>query len=270
MKFATLTAPFLTALMFAAPMVASSAVASDLPEAAPQPVPTRSGWTFEASPYAFAPSMKGDVGVFGAPAVDVDLSFKDIFNALDWGDFPTVVMLKGELRNDRVGIFFYLLHMSLEGAGATPGPLFSSAQLNVSLWSGTALGFYRVAEDGVSHLDALAGLRVWSLDADLAFGAGISPGIGLQDDQTWVDPVVGLKGKYGLGDDFFIEGWGLIGGFGVSSKFMWDVWGALGYQVNDWFSASAGWRHIGVDYSEGAFVFDTDFDGPMIDLTVSF
>ena len=186
-------------------------------------------------------------------------------------------MLKGELRNDRVGIFFDVLHMSLEGANATPrGLFFSSAELDVSMWSGTALGFYRVAEDGVSHLDALAGLRVYSFDADLAFGAGILPAIQLQEDHIWVDPVVGFKGKYGLGDigglsdDFFIEGWGLIGGFGVSSKFTWDVWGGLGYQVNDWFSASAGWRHIGVDYSKGAFVFDVDFDGPMIDLTVSF
>ncbi len=44
---------------------------------------------------------------------------------------------------------------------------------------------------------------------------------------------------------------------------MWDVFGGLGFQVRDGFLAATGWHHIGVDYSNGSFLFDVDLYGPI-------
>jgi hypothetical protein len=132
------------------------------------------------------------------------------------------------------------------------------------------LGFYRIAEQGESHLDVLAGGRLWSVDGNLRLGAGALAGISTTDDETWVDPVIGVKGQYAFNDKVFVKGWGMIGGFGASSEFMWDVFGGIGYQFNDRFSATAGWRNSGVDYSHGAFLFDVDINGPIIEGSFKF
>ncbi len=229
-----------------------------------------SGWTYEIAPYGWFPGIEGDVGLFGAPPVEIDVDFEDLFDAINWSEFPPIFMAKGEIRNDRFGLFADVIHLDLEVDASTPGPIFSSATLDQNMTIATALAFYRVAEEGESHFDVLAGARLWSVDADLSLGAGFLAGVSGTDDETWVDPVIGIKGQYGLSDEIFVKGWGMIGGFDASSEFMWDVFGGLGYQVRDWFSATAGWRHIGVDYSQGPFLFDIDIDGPIIEGSFKF
>jgi len=253
--------------MLVGPTHTPSARAADIApvEADVASVPAESGWTFELTAYGWLPGLKGTAALFGSPDLTIDVKFKDLFNAIDWGNFPALVMLYGEVRNDRFGLFADVLHMALEIDTSTPGPAFSSATLNLEMTLATALGFYRIAEDGESHLDVLAGGRLWSIDGNLRLGAGALAGISATDDETWVDPVIGVKGRYAFNDKVFVKGWAMIGGFGASSDFMWDVFGGLGYQFTDRFSATAGWRHVGVDYSNGAFLFDVDIDGPIIE-----
>ena len=271
-RLAKFTVPFLAALMLAGITQTPSAHAADIApvDADVASVDVESRWTYELTPYLYAPGIKGQVALFGSPNLSVDVKFKDVFDAIDWGNFPPVVMVYGEARNGRFGLFGDAIHMALEVDTTTPGPLFSGGRLNLELSAFTALGFYRLAEEDESHLDVLAGGRLWWLDGKVGLGAGVLPGITATEDDIWVDPVIGAKGQYALNDKFFVEGWGLIGGFGVSSDFMWDVYGGVGYEVNDWFSAAVGWRHIGVDYSNGSFLFDVDFDGPMFSGTFRF
>jgi hypothetical protein len=264
MKPASFIVPLLAALIFGSVHTVHAA------GGAPVDVSAESGWTFEIAPYGWSPAIKGDVALFGAPSVGIDVKFVDLFDAIDWSEFPPIGMLKGEIRNDRFGLYVDLIHMALSVDASTSGPAFSSADLDLKLTIFTPLGFYRIAEEGKSHLDVLAGGRLWSVDGDLDFGAGDLPSRSVSDDETWVDPVIGLKGQYGFNEKFFVKGWGMIGGFGASSDFMWDVFGGIGYQVSDRFSATAGWRHIGVDYQHNAFVFDVDLDGPMIEGSFKF
>ena len=48
----------------------------------PQPTPVSSGWEFRVTPYAWAPSVNGDVTVRGH-TVDIDMSFWDLFDSGD-------------------------------------------------------------------------------------------------------------------------------------------------------------------------------------------
>ena len=59
-------------------------------------------------------------------------------------------------------------------------------------------GEYRLLEAPAGSLDILAGARVWHVDTDLSFRGGLLDGIGDNDGDTWVDPLVGAKGRFNL------------------------------------------------------------------------
>jgi opacity protein-like surface antigen len=122
---------------------------------------------------------------------------------------------------------------------------------------------YRLIEAEGGFLDALAGARVWSVDAEIDF-SGLAINATGSDSETWVDPIVGIKGRLNLSPDFFFTSWGMIGGFGVSSDFMWDVMGGLGYEASDSISLVLGYRGRGIDYENDGFVFDVALHGPIL------
>lgn len=245
------------------------ATAADIPDQVQPFVADESAWSYELVPYFWAPGLKGDTALFGAPPVSVDVKFHELFDAIDWSEFPPVFMGYGEIRKDRIGLYVDLIHFALEVDAREPGPPVSLADFQLKATVATALGSYRMIEDESAYLDLLAGARLWNVDGELAFRIGPIAG-NFTDDETWVDPVIGVKGQYGLSERFFLKGWGMIGGFGASSDFMWDVFGGAGYQVNDRFSTTLGWRHIGVDYKNSAFLFDVDLNGPMIEGSFKF
>ena len=215
--------------------------------------------SFSVAPYVWAASLEGDLGAFGAPTVEVDAGFTDVLSNLEF-----TAMLAGELRYGAYGISFDVIYLDLKtDAQDTPGPLFGSADVQARTFIGTALGSVRVVEEGSARLDALAGARLWTAKTELSLSGGILDGRSFEDEATWVDPVVGVKGAAPLIAGVSFTGWGLVGGFGAGSEFMWDVFGGVEYRTNDWLSLNAGYRAIGVDYDEDGFVFDAVMHGPI-------
>lgn len=228
-----------------------------------------SGWTFEYTQNGWLTGIKGSAALFGAPPVNVDVDFSDLVGAVDWGNFPSLVMSMAEARNGQWGVNGELIHLALAVDGTRPGPPRFSADLELQASIATAMVNYRLAEEGESYLDVMAGGRFWWVDGDLSLALGRLTGAA-RDNENWVDPMVGLKGRYDLGNKYYLQGWGMIGGFGVGSDTSWDVFGGVGYQFNEKFSASIGWRHLEVDYSKGAFAFDVAIDGPMLQASYKF
>jgi opacity protein-like surface antigen len=245
--------------------LAGPAAAADLAPAQ-EPVGPDGGWTFTFAPYLWAAGMKGHIGQFGLPEVDVDLSFSDIMKNFDFG-----VMGVGEARNGRFGILTDLLYLKLSaGNHVDPkGPF--EGDIDLSTETLTVLGGleYRLIDDNAVSLDALAGARLWYVNTDFKFSGKLLD-TSANDNETWVDPMVGLKGRVNLSPDFFLTSWGMIGGFGVSSDFAWDVMGGLGYQATDSIALIAGYRGMGVDYRHDGFVFDVTQDGPILGVTFKF
>ena len=94
-------------------LLAESGMAADVyspvtPEA--KQVVTEEGWTFTVAPYFWAAGISGDVGLFGLPPVEVDASFSDIFDHLDFG-----AMAIGEARYDRYSIFGDIIYTKISG-----------------------------------------------------------------------------------------------------------------------------------------------------------
>lgn len=230
-----------------------------------QKVVTEKGWTFSVAPYFWAAGISGEVGQFGLPPVEVDASFGDIFDHLDFG-----AMAIGEARYDRYSILADIMYSKISGSAGTPrGILASSASVSSETFAGLIGAGYSVLDGPSGHLDVVVGARVWSVDNDISFSGGILDGLSRSDGATWVDAMAGLRGNYAITPKVYFTGWGLVGAGGADID--WDVAGAIGYRFNDKISAVAGYRALGVDYSnDDGFVFDVVQHGPILGMVVRF
>jgi hypothetical protein len=120
---------------------------------------TEEGWTFSIAPYFWRAGISGDVAQFGLPAVDVDASFSDIFDHLDFG-----AMAIGEARYDRYSIFGDIMYVKISGAAGTPRDILASS---VEVSSETSMGLlgagYALVDNSSGRLDVIGGVRVWAV-----------------------------------------------------------------------------------------------------------
>ncbi len=218
-----------------------------------------SDWTFTAAPYLWASGLEGKSGLFGLPPQDIDMSFGDVLDNLDMA-----FMGVGEARNGPFSIGADIAYARLGLNVDTPlGIAASDIDITAETFMGTVVAGYALLDEGSTHLDAIAGARLWSVSTDFDFNGGLLNGTSRNDGATWIDPLVGAKFRADLSDSIYLSGWGMIGGFGVSSDLMWDVMGGVGYQMNDSFSMFAGYRAVSVDYSADGFVYDVVQKGPI-------
>ncbi len=173
-------------------------------------------------------------------------------------------MIGGEIRNERFGFLADIIYIRLSADGTTPGPLFSTAEAEVTNFIGTFEGAYRVIASDGFNLDLLGGIRVWSVETKFSLGAGLLPGRVAKNAESWADPLFGMRARTDFGAGFFLTAWGNAGGFGVGSDLTWDVFGGFGYEWNDWLSTVIGYRHLEVDYDDDGFVYDVTQTGPLI------
>jgi hypothetical protein len=251
-------------VVFTFPVRAADVISATAPD--PEPAITE-GWTFSVTPYFWAAGLSGEVAQFGLPAVDVDASFSDILENLDFA-----AMVIGEARYDRYSIFGDMIYTKLGASRDTPlGLLADSADVTASTFAGLVGAGYSVLEGPSGRLDIVGGVRVWSVETEISFTGGIPllDGRTFTDSATWVDGLVGVRGNYSFTPQFFAVGWALVGAGGADID--WDVAGGLGYRINERFSATVGYRALGVDYSnDDGFLFDVVQQGPILGLTVRF
>jgi hypothetical protein len=240
-------------------MLLEPALAADLPQS-PAPdfageTAPASGWTFSVTPYLFAAGISGNVAQGGTPTIHVDADFNDLLQHLKFG-----AMMTGEARNGAFGIFSDLMYVKI--GENVDGPLGATVGLTSSTFTGTAMGEYRVWESAAGSLDAMAGIRLWSLDSKLTFNGGPLDGRSFGQTETWVDGMVGIKDRLNLGGKFYATNWAMIGAGGASID--WDLLAGIGYDLNKSFSLVGGYRAVGVDYSHDGFVFDVVQQGPFM------
>jgi hypothetical protein len=257
----------LSPLLVAGFLATTPALAADMvtPVAPEASETTVGGWTFTVSPYFWAAGLSGDVGQFGLPGtIHVSPDFGDILDNLDFA-----VMAIGEARYDRYSIFGDIIYTRLSiGSGTPRGIVADNVDVTSETFAGTFGAGYSLLQDSRGNLDLVAGARVWSVSTDISFDGGLLDGASFSDSATWVDAMAGLRGRYFFDDSWYMTGWGMVGAGGADID--WDVAAALGYRFNDTFSAVAGYRALGVDYSHNGFVFDAVQHGPILGLVAHF
>jgi hypothetical protein len=230
-------------------------------------------WEVSVAPfYGWVPGMKGSVGVFGQPLADIDVTPIDILQNLDGflEVLEGIYFGAGHVRRGDFGFAWDVVYIDVFSTDQIGGD-FVSGTLDVGFTQtmATLLGTYRIHESPRAYVDALAGARI--SDIDLNVGITLGPGGGsASDGDTWVDPMIGLKGRKYLSERYYLDGWAMIGGFGAASDLVWDVNGVFGYEVKDWLSAFAGFRATGMDYQNGAFVWDVTMYGPVVGFDLRF
>jgi hypothetical protein len=262
-------------VLVAALALAGAARAADLETAPPVPTPApEHEWTLSVAPYFWMAGINGDVGVFGRQPVNVDESFSDIIK-----DFKFGGMIVTELNNGTIGIFSDIMYVKTEADGSVTRalggvPKTLAATVETSSFTGTVLGEYRVYSEPTGILDLMAGARVFSvdnnIDISLAHGGAPLAAFSGSDGATWVDPMIGAKGRYNINETWFVNGWAMIGGFGAGSDLTWDLLGAVGYNYNEHVSFALGYRALGVDYDNNGFVYDVVQHGPILGAVFKF
>ncbi|EKO41211.1 MAG: hypothetical protein B193_0052 [Solidesulfovibrio magneticus str. Maddingley MBC34] len=227
-------------------------------------------WTI--APYAWLTGISGTVGAKGYDA-NVNVSFADLSKYLNLG-----AMVHAEvLYRERFGLFSDFNYSLLSDQASSKR---ASLDAKMSLVLSDVVAFYRVgtvplgkAQTASMDFDLLGGARIWSLavklDADRDRG-----GRNVFSQKTWVDPIVGARATFHLTDAWLMSLRGGIGGFSVSSALTWDTTALIGYTFWEHGTLLAGYRAVGVNYSEGsgksAFQFDATLSGPILGVAFTF
>ncbi|WP_431320256.1 hypothetical protein [Rhizobium sp. YTU87027] len=236
-----------------------------LPATAPQPQAQQpNGWTFSFAPYFWVAGLDGKSQVFGLPTVDLHENFGDILKDLDFA-----FMAAGDARYDRFSIFTDINYARVTtGAATTRGVVADEVDVkSVTFTSLLGVG-YTVYQDAKARLDVTAGARYWHVETRIALNGGLIGNLSRTDTANWVDGVVGVRGDYLLTDKAFLTGLAMIGGGGADLD--WDVLAGVGYKFNNTVSAVAGYRALGVNYSNDGFTYDMIQHGPIIGAVIHF
>ena len=242
------------------------------------PPSTESDWEFRIEPFIWAPALDGTVGVLGR-TTDIDFSLSDLFSSSSAGnasyDVDMLFAIQVEARKGRWGIIADATYLDLDITGTPPTPRHLSADVDFTELLGNLLVTYRLTDNSpTGFLDLYSGARVNSLSLDISAQANriIFPGQAAFDDshtETWVDPVIGLRGQWNFAEKFFLAGKADIGGFGVSSDLLWSAEATLGYQFTPGFNTEIGYSYYNTDYEDGGFNYDVAMGGFFIGFNIT-
>jgi hypothetical protein len=228
------------------------------------------GWRFEIAPYAWAVSLHGDAGADGN-VVPVDSSFRDVFRE---SDSLLGAMLHVEAGRGRWSVIGDIAYAQV-GVDDIPSEVGEVDARSSLLWAELA-GAYRLidhrAQDTASTftLDALAGARLTRIRVELDLPG---PDNDVDDRHTWVEPLVGARARWNIGERWIVSARGDIGGFGAGSDFAWQAAATIGYRFRLGSASGAvhlGYRALGQDYSDGDFTWDVIAHGPVLGIGFAF
>ena len=217
-----------------------------------------SGWSFQLTPYLWLAGINGDVeGPHGLSA-SFDAGIGDVLSHLDGG-----LMLLGEARYRRWGILLDFDYARLSGTGGSLSPILGQPSLTTREILVTLDGAYRFIDSDAFKLDALAGVRIMSVDNDLSFSGALLPPRSDNGGDTWADPVVGLRTILPIGGGFVANALGDVGG-GPNGDLTWQIYGGIGYDFNESVSAYVGYRYLSMNHQDGNFKFNINQQGPIL------
>ncbi|MCB1859307.1 MAG: hypothetical protein KDI63_13590 [Gammaproteobacteria bacterium] len=227
-------------------------------------------WQIRLTPYLWFAGLKGDVATIpGAPAAPIDIPASD---ALD--DTESSLMFLVDAKHGRHGLVTDFLYSDVRSEEELiPSPIGLTLR-SVTKTSVFSLAYqYEIYRHDQALIDLMLGARYWHVDSKLRFGGGLGllAGKKVTNDESWIDPALGIKGRTPLGGTkFYLEGGVILGGFGVGSDHFYEFNGAIGYQWNQAIGTAIGYRMFDVDYEENDFIYDVRQQGWQIGLTWSF
>jgi hypothetical protein len=248
-------------------------LAAALPAGAAQ---AQQEWRFQLTPYVWGPNLTGEVTPSGRlPSLEFSESLSDILQDLD-----AAVFLNGTARRGRFLLFADLTYSDLSRSESwfIPATLITpeidiEVDVEFKLTMATLAAGYTVVEEPKFALDLLAGARIWSADltVDVPNRIGFLPD-SFSESGAWGDPIIGARARYAFDPAWSVIAYADFGGFELSngSESTWQAVGTINYGINELWFVSAGYRALGVDYSDSGLDIDVTLGGPIVGVTARF
>jgi hypothetical protein len=225
-----------------------------------------SGWRVQVTPYLWAAGLDGRIRADRRlPTFRVGQSFGEILEDLDLGAFVNAVALR-----DRTVLMADLAYVDVSRKGGfDTAPPVSGRGAVSEVFATLAAGYRAVSAPGFD-LDILGGVRAWQIDAEASVRVAGTPLAGASGSLAWVDPILGFRARFDLAPRLSGLVMADVGGFGLASRGTFQATAVVNYAVTDRLFASAGYRHLAVDYRADGRILDIALTGPVLGLTWRF
>jgi hypothetical protein len=222
-------------------------------------------WSINFAPYGWVTAVDGTISLRGITS-HVHESAIDTLKSLQ-GAFMAVA----EIRYERWGLLGDFIYAKTSSGASTPrGVLFSSTTADLEEFIGTFALEYRPLEAKWGFMDVLAGARVYALTTSLHLQGHLLPDLNITRHVSWVDPIIGMKGRISFSHWFFINAYGDVGGFDAGSEFTWQALLGSGFQVSRWCALIAGYRALGYNFWQNDTNLNLISHGPYAGIEITF
>ena len=238
-------------------------------------------WRFTLIPYIWLPSVSGTmkVGLAGGGRSDsVDLSSGNYLENLQIAG-----MLSFTAAKERWSILSDMLYVNFSDSKAEvrfPGfgigsGLAINADTGLEAFIFSMAGAYSVFKNQNGNFDVLLGVRYAGIEGkvDLDITGPRPNGLRsarITDSETFIDPIIGFRGRLLLGKKWFVPYYFDIGGFGVDSDLTLQAYAGIGYTFTDWFSMSLGYRYLYYDFGGSKLVENVSLSGGQLGFLFNF
>ncbi len=220
-------------------------------------------WQYTGSLYAFMPETNTSLDT-AVGDIESTLSFSDALDNLDFA-----FMGAFEASNGQWSFIGDYLLFDLSFGNDTPGDAFSGidTSLKTQIFSGYAA--YRVYGTPTLSVDVGAGFRWFDTETDIDLLPGALPGRSFGSSEDWVDPLIAARARFRISDRWIGGAMVDYGGFSSDSE-TWQVLLTAGYELNENWVLSGGYRYIEVDHEIDGNDFSFDQSGPLIGISYRF
>ena len=214
-------------------------------------------WRFSIIPYVWVPSVSGKL----SPAVssgwtggDVNVSSGNYLDNLQFAGMLDLQVDKG--RWSLLVDLMYVDFSTNRWLGET----------GLNAFVGEAVIGYAVYRTKCIDLTVIGGVRYATVEGELE--PGFLP-VKFSKRKDFIDPVVGIRGKFELGKKWYIPYYFDIGGFSVSSDWTSQGFAGIGYHFTDLFSMVLGYRYLYYNFGDN-FVKDMTLHGVALGFAFTF
>lgn len=192
-------------------MTCKLALSADATEKAPVPIPQVSDSVrYSLTPYLWLLNIDGQMAYKDRSLVDQNISAGQLLSSFQYGG-----MIVGEVHKGNWGFTANLLYSSVQNASTR-----MNGKVDLGSTTTAQLGIYNLAATYTIHstkqayVDAMAGVRIFSNSATVDVNVqGTPAGTTLKSNVTVTNPIVGVKGRYRLGEsDYFVPFYLDVGG----------------------------------------------------------
>lgn len=236
-------------------------------------------WSFELTPYLWAPGIGSTLNYSGQYIKTADLSANNIISNLKSG-----AMLAGEVRYGKWGVMADVVSATLQktsNTSVTPQAPYTyqiatKATVQQTILTGAAT--YNFINNQNATMDGLLGVRWIGVTATLNLAVdGVSAAInGDSKVMSTADPIVGLKGRYRLANStWYMPYYADIGSGGGATNLTWQAMLGIGKAVSKGVDVSLIYRGLYYDMNSSktngqGLLQKTTFQGPQLSATFNF